>query len=57
MQQCFEPKTWQACLETVVQGRTAREVAVELGISEAAVYKARSRVLHRLREELAYLLD
>jgi hypothetical protein len=32
-------------------------VAAELGISENAVYIARSRVLRRLREELDGLLD
>jgi DNA-directed RNA polymerase specialized sigma24 family protein len=33
------------------------EVAAELGISEGTVYVAKSRVLCRLRQELAGLLD
>ncbi len=53
----FEPATWQACWETVVAGRPATEVAAELGISVNAVYLARSRVLGRLRRDLAGLLD
>lgn len=57
MQQHFEPQTWRACLETVVNGRSAAEVAKDLGISEASVYQARSRVLRRLREELAELME
>ena len=52
MQIHFEPTTWQACWETVVNGRTAKEVAADLKISTNSVYLARSRVLHRLRDEL-----
>jgi RNA polymerase sigma-70 factor (ECF subfamily) len=57
MQAEFQPTTWKACWEHVAQGRPAAEVAAELGISENAVYIARSRVLRRLREELDGLLD
>jgi RNA polymerase sigma-70 factor (ECF subfamily) len=57
MQSEFQPNTWKACWETLVAGRSAGEVAAELGISEAAVYVAKSRVLHRLREELRGLLE
>lgn len=57
MQRHFAPQTWRACLETVVQGRSAADVAAELGISEASVYQARSRVLRRLREDLGELLE
>jgi RNA polymerase sigma-70 factor (ECF subfamily) len=53
----FEPETWQACWETVVLGRPAAEVAAELGLSVNAVYLAKSRVLTRLRQDLAGLLD
>jgi RNA polymerase sigma-70 factor (ECF subfamily) len=57
MQSEFESATWKACWETVVAGRKPAEVAAELGISLAAVYAAKSRVLRRLRRELEGLLD
>jgi RNA polymerase sigma-70 factor, ECF subfamily len=53
----FEPRTWQAFWKTVVDGRAAKDVAVELGMSPGAVRVAKSRVLHRLRDELGDLLD
>jgi RNA polymerase sigma-70 factor (ECF subfamily) len=57
MQAEFEPATWKACWEFVVCDRPAAEVARELGISVNAVYLAKGRVLRRLREELAGLLE
>jgi RNA polymerase sigma-70 factor (ECF subfamily) len=57
MQRDFQRATWQACWQTVVEGRPAAAVAAELGMSRDAVYAARSRVLRRLRQELAGLLD
>jgi RNA polymerase sigma-70 factor (ECF subfamily) len=53
----FEEPTWRAFWSTTVDGRTASDVAAELGLSLAAVYKAKSRVLQRLRQELAGLVD
>jgi RNA polymerase sigma-70 factor (ECF subfamily) len=53
----FQPNTWKACWECVVGGRPAAEVAAELGVGVGAVYMAKSRVLSRLRQELAGLLD
>jgi RNA polymerase sigma-70 factor (ECF subfamily) len=53
----FEPATWQAFRQTAVLGQPAAEVAAGLGLSANAVYIARSRVLKRLRQELAGLLD
>jgi RNA polymerase sigma-70 factor (ECF subfamily) len=53
----FQPATWKACWGQVVEGRSAAEVAAELGISEGAAYVAKCRVLRRLRDELAELLD
>ncbi len=40
---------------TAIQQRPAAEVAQELGISENAVYQARRRVMHKLKEQLAGL--
>jgi RNA polymerase sigma-70 factor (ECF subfamily) len=57
MQADFEPATWKACWETIVQERPTDEVARELGVSENAVYLARCRVLRRLRRELNGLLE
>jgi RNA polymerase sigma-70 factor (ECF subfamily) len=53
----FEPSTWRAFLETTADGRSPSIVAAELGVTENAVYLARSRVLRRLRAELAGLFD
>jgi RNA polymerase sigma-70 factor (ECF subfamily) len=56
MQADFDETTWRACWETAVEGRAAAEVARQLGLTPAAVYCARSRVLRRLRDELRDLL-
>ena len=53
----FEPVTWAACWKYVAEDRSAGEVAVELGISPNAVRVAKCRVLKRLRDELAGLLE
>jgi RNA polymerase sigma-70 factor (ECF subfamily) len=57
MQTDFEPTSWKACWEVVVEGRSAGEVASQLGLTPAAVYVAKSRILRRLRQELHGLLD
>ncbi|HEY2154472.1 MAG TPA: sigma-70 family RNA polymerase sigma factor, partial [Isosphaeraceae bacterium] len=53
----FQPATWRACWENVVDGRTAGDVARELGITINSVYLAKARVLRRLHLELDGLLD
>jgi RNA polymerase sigma-70 factor (ECF subfamily) len=53
----FEPTTWKASWETVVMGRPAAEVAVELGLTPNAVSFAKARILARLRQDLGGLLD
>lgn len=53
----FEATTWQAFWATTVDGRYVADVATALGVTPAAVYKAKSRVLLRLRQELDGLLD
>jgi RNA polymerase sigma-70 factor (ECF subfamily) len=57
MQADFQPTTWKACWELVVNGRPAAEVARELGISVGAAHAAKFRVLARLRQELHGLMD
>jgi RNA polymerase sigma-70 factor (ECF subfamily) len=53
----FAERTWQAFWRTAVEDRAPREVAAELSMSPGAVRVAKSRVLHRLREELGDLLS
>jgi RNA polymerase sigma-70 factor (ECF subfamily) len=53
----FQPATWKAFWGTAVEGRAAREVGDELGMSAGAVYIARSRVLSRLREAVGQIDD
>jgi RNA polymerase sigma-70 factor (ECF subfamily) len=42
--------SWQAFWQTAIEDRPGKEVAADLGLSVAAVYRARSRVLARLKE-------
>lgn len=53
----FEPRTWQAFQRTALEGASASDVAAELGLTTNAVFIARSRVLARLRQEAAELID
>jgi RNA polymerase sigma-70 factor (ECF subfamily) len=46
------PATWQAFWLTAVKGKSGKEVARELGMSVAAVYLAKSRVLARLKAQI-----
>ncbi|TWT68156.1 RNA polymerase sigma factor [Crateriforma conspicua] len=47
-----DPKTWQMFLRTAVEGCDPAIVAKEMCVSRWTVYKARARVLQRLRKEL-----
>lgn len=51
----FEDRTWQAFWRVSVGGEPAASVAADLSMSVAAVYKAKSRVLGRLRQVLSEL--
>ena len=53
----FSATTWRAFTLRVLEGKTSAEVAAELGVSKNAVDIAKSRVLSRLRQEAAGLLD
>jgi RNA polymerase sigma-70 factor (ECF subfamily) len=53
----FEQRTWEAFWATVIESRPTDLVAGALGVTPAAVRKARSRVLHRLREHLGDLIE
>src|SRR5262245_7400617 len=53
----FEERTWQAFWQTTVDGRSAKDVGADLGMSPGAVRVAKSRVLKRLREELGDAME
>jgi RNA polymerase sigma factor (sigma-70 family) len=53
----FQPATWRAFERQVCDGQPTSEVATELGLSANAVLIAKSRVLKRLREKAAGLVD
>jgi RNA polymerase sigma-70 factor (ECF subfamily) len=53
----FSPPTWAAFRRQVVDGLSASDTAAELGTTVNAVLLAKSRVLRRLREEAAGLID
>jgi RNA polymerase sigma-70 factor (ECF subfamily) len=52
----FAERTWQACMQTPVEGRRPADVAADLEMTVGAVYVARSRVLKRLKTELEGLV-
>ena len=53
----FEERTWQMFWLTVIEGRATAAVAETMGVGPTAVRMARSRVLHRLREEFGDLIN
>ena len=53
----FEPATLQAFRRLALDGVSGAEAAQELGLSVAAVYVAKSRVLQRIRQEAEGLID
>jgi RNA polymerase sigma-70 factor (ECF subfamily) len=53
----FENRTWEAFQRVVVEGQSPAQIAADLGMSIQAVYKAKSRVLRRLRQELDGLTE
>lgn len=52
----FQESTWQAFWRHVVEGQPAAVVAKELGLSVAAIYKAKVRILAHLHTELDDLI-
>jgi RNA polymerase sigma-70 factor, ECF subfamily len=51
----FEERTWQMFWRITVEGHATRDVAADLGVTTDAVRMAKSRILRRLRQELAEL--
>jgi RNA polymerase sigma-70 factor (ECF subfamily) len=57
VRQQFTEKTWQAFWRVTVEGQAPADVAAAFGMSVGAVYIAKSRVLHHLREVLGDLIE
>lgn len=57
MQAEFQPAAWQAFWKCTIEEKSAVEAAAELGTSPGAVRVAKCRVLARLRQELAGLIE
>jgi RNA polymerase sigma-70 factor, ECF subfamily len=53
----FEPATLRAFRRLALDAASGAEVAEELGMSVAAVYRAKSRVLQRIRQDAEGLID
>ncbi len=52
----FEPRTWDAFWRSAVEGQAPADIAADLGVTAAAIRKSKSRILHRLRQEVGDLL-
>lgn len=48
----FQPASWQAFWRTAVEGHRGADVARELGLTVAAVYLAKARVMKAIKEEI-----
>lgn len=53
----FEAATWEMFWRSAIDGHPVALIAAEAGVSEAAVRKAKSRVLRRLKEEVGDVAD
>jgi RNA polymerase sigma-70 factor (ECF subfamily) len=56
LEPCKE-ETRQAFFKVVIEGRHPADVAEELGLTPNAVYVAKSRILRKIREEFAHIID
>jgi RNA polymerase sigma factor (sigma-70 family) len=52
-----EESTWQAFWKATVENQSGKQIAAELGLSVAAVYLAKSRVMARLKELVRVMND
>jgi len=57
LQSEFSKTTWEAGRRQLLDGDSAGEVAQQLGLSLNAAYAAKAKLLKRLREELAGLME
>jgi RNA polymerase sigma factor (sigma-70 family) len=51
----FSDSTWRAFWRTAVEGEVPKQVAKSLGLTVAAVYLAKARVIARIREQVEML--
>ena len=56
VKQDFTETTWRAFWMTAVDGASGRDVAEQLGLTVAAVYLAKGRVMTRLKEQVKLLV-
>lgn len=49
----FQPNSWAAFRETMINHRSVDEVASELNVSAGSIYMSRSRVLARIRQKVS----
>jgi RNA polymerase sigma-70 factor (ECF subfamily) len=53
----FRETTWRAFWQTAIEARPAKDVAAELGLTQAAVYLAKGRVIARMKKQVELLAD
>ena len=56
VKQDFSEDTWRAFWKTAVEGQSGKEVAEKLGLTIAAVYLAKGRVMSRLKQQIKLLV-
>lgn len=56
VRQDFSEVTWQAFWQTAVEGQPGKTVAEKLGLTVAAVYLAKGRVMTRLKDQVRQLI-
>lgn len=53
----YDEKNWSAFWKMTIDGHSAAEVGQELGLTANAVHQAKFRILKRLRQEMAGLME
>ncbi|MBS0201635.1 MAG: sigma-70 family RNA polymerase sigma factor [Planctomycetes bacterium] len=56
IRQDFNDATWQAFWKTAVEGQPGKRVSEQLGLTVAAVYLAKGRVMTRLKDQVRQLV-
>lgn len=55
VKQEFSENTWQCFWLTAVEGKSAAQIATQVGMSPGAIYVAKSRVLARIKQEVEFM--